>query len=106
MRAHAFVLAVTLGQPAMAAEPPRAPVNTDCQICLVTYIHNPAHPGGVEAIREECDFSPTTVASMRARQQQIVTEGTYSYRHWEDWGTWYGPHRIESAQPMLQPPCY
>jgi hypothetical protein len=57
-------------------------------------------------IREECDYTPETLQSLRARQSQIAVEGTYSFRHWEDWGTWYGPHRIESVQAALQPPCY
>ena len=44
--------------------------------------------------------------TMRERQQQIAMQGTYSFVNLEDWGTWYGPHRIESIQPVLLPPCY
>jgi hypothetical protein len=101
-----LILAVAVAQLALAPEPVRAPVTRDCLICLLTYIHQPAWPDGRELIREECGFDPTTVLAMRARQLHIATEGTYSFRHWEDWGTWYGPNRIESVQAALQPPCY
>ena len=102
---NALLLAATLGQLALPPEPVRAPVAAECKICLLTYIHNPLYSDGREMVREECDYRPGTVAAMRARQLQIATEGVYSYRHWEDWGTWYGPSRIESVEPILQPPC-
>jgi hypothetical protein len=91
---------------AFPPEPERAPTDAVCRICLLTYIDNPLFPTGLEMIREECDFTVLTVLEMRSRQVQIATEGNYSYLHWEDWGTWYGPHRIQSVIPVLQPPCY
>jgi hypothetical protein len=103
---NALALALTIGQLASPPEPVRAAVQTDCRICLRTYVYNPGWPDGREKIREECGFTPTTVADMRARQSQIATQGTYSFRNWEDWGTWYGPSRIESVEAALQPPCY
>jgi hypothetical protein len=99
--APAVVKAQTLAQ-----EPARTPVASECRICLVTYVHNPVYPNGQQMIREDCDFSPTTVAAMRQLQLQIATQGTYSFLSLEDWGTWYGPHRIESVRPVLLPPCY
>jgi hypothetical protein len=90
----------------MPPEPERAPVQTDCTICLLTFIHNPLFPTGQEMIREECDYAPSTMGALRSRQLHIAIEGNYSWRHVEDWGTWYGPHRIESVVPVLQPPCY
>lgn len=101
-----IALFAMVGQLALPPEPVRAPVQADCTICLLTYIHKPAFPEEREMILEECDFTPTNVLAMRTRQLQIATEGTYSYRHWEDWGAWYGPHRIESVEAVLQPPCY
>jgi hypothetical protein len=91
---------------AMPAEPERAPVQPGCTICLLTFIHNPLSPAGQEMIREECGYQAVAVSAIRDRQLQIANEGNISWRHWEDWGTWYGPHRIESVVPALQPPCY
>lgn len=102
---NALVLAVAVGQLALPAEPVRAPVQSDCAICLLTYIHNPLFSDGREMISSECAFTVAMMVTVRARQAQIATEGTYSYRHWEDWGTWYPPHRIDSVEAALQPPC-
>ena len=101
-----LILAATIGQLALPAEPAHTPVTTECEICLVTYVHNAGYPNGQQLIREDCGFTPTTMRNMRELQQEIATHGTYSYLSLEDWGTWYGPHRIESVQPVLLPPCY
>jgi hypothetical protein len=88
--------------------PPETDRGTDpfeCEICLLTYIHNPASPSGREKIREDCGFSTLEMPDVRAHQLQIAVEGIYSARTPEDWGTWYGPHRIESVEPRVQPPC-
>jgi hypothetical protein len=101
-----LILAATIGQLALPPEPVRAAVQTDCEICLLTYVHNPGWPDGREMIHEECGFTPATAAEMRARQLAIATQGNFSFLSLEDWGTWYGPHRIESVQAVLLPPCY
>jgi hypothetical protein len=101
-----LVLALVVAELAMAPEPARAPVETGCRICLMTYIHKEGAADGHELIRTECGFTPQTVAAMRPRQIQIATQGTFTVRDREDWGTWYGPDQIESSQPLLQPPCY
>jgi hypothetical protein len=100
-----LILAVAFSRLAMPQEPVRAHVDPSCKICLNAYIENPAAPGGRELIRSECTFTLETIASLRSRQAQIAREGTYSLRNWEDWGTWYPPHRIESVEAALQPPC-
>jgi hypothetical protein len=87
-------------------EPEHEAVETGCTICLLTFIHNPLFPTGQEMIREECGYVVSAIAQVRARQLQIAIEGNYSWRNVEDWGTWYGPNRIESVVPALQPPCH
>jgi hypothetical protein len=74
-------------------------VTTECRICLVTYVHNEGSPDGHQMIREDCDFSPTTVATMRQLQLQITNQGTYSFLSLEDWGDLVraAPHRVGAA---------